>query len=109
MERARATWTDQRLDDMARRMDDGFNRVDQDIRAFRAETKNEIGMLRAEMSSRFDAADARAEARFDTMGARTDAMGARTDAFQRTMLQLGGGMIVTFVVGFAGILVAQLA
>ena len=91
MERARATWTDQRLDDMARRMDDGFNRVDQDIRA-----------LRAEMSSRFDAADARAEARFD-------AMGARTDAFQRTMLQLGGGMIVTFVVGFAGILVAQLA
>ncbi len=87
---------------MARRMDDGFNRVDQDIRALRAETKNEFGTMRVEMGARFDAADARAEARFD-------AMQARTDAFQRNMLQLGGGMIVTFVVGFAGILVAQLA
>jgi hypothetical protein len=76
MEQAKATWADQRFDDMSgrvddlgRRMDDGFNRVDADIRA-----------LRAEMS-----------------------------ALQRTMLQLGGGMMVTFVVGFASILVAQLA
>ena len=30
-------------------------------------------------------------------------------ALQRTMLQLGGGMMVTFVVGFASILLAQLA
>ncbi len=36
-------------------------------------------------------------------------MQARFDASQRIMLQLGGGMIVTFVVGFASILVAQLA
>jgi hypothetical protein len=28
MERARATWTDERLDDLARRVDDGFNRLD---------------------------------------------------------------------------------
>ena len=69
MEPAKATWTDERLDDMARRMDDGFNWVDQDIR----ELRGEIGAL------------------------------------QRTMLQLGGGMMVTFVVGFASILVAQLA
>ena len=36
MERARATWTDERLDDLARRMDDGFNRVDADLRAVNA-------------------------------------------------------------------------
>ena len=32
MERARATWTDERLDDLSRRMDAGFNRVDEDLR-----------------------------------------------------------------------------
>ena len=36
MERARATWTDERLDDLARRMDDGFNRMDADLRAVNA-------------------------------------------------------------------------
>jgi hypothetical protein len=36
VERARATWTDERLDDLARRMDDGFNRMDADLRAVNA-------------------------------------------------------------------------
>ena len=43
MERARATWTDERLDDLARRVDHGFNRVDGDLRE-----------LRTEMNVRFD-------------------------------------------------------
>lgn len=43
MERARATWTDERLDDLARRVDHGFNRVDGDLR-----------QLRTEMNVRFD-------------------------------------------------------
>jgi hypothetical protein len=43
MERARATWTDERLDDLARRVDHGFNRVDGDLR-----------QLRTEMNARFD-------------------------------------------------------
>ncbi|HEX7059183.1 MAG TPA: hypothetical protein VF176_04960 [Solirubrobacterales bacterium] len=32
----RENWTDARLDDLARRVDDGFNRVDQDLRALNA-------------------------------------------------------------------------
>jgi hypothetical protein len=98
MERARATWTDRRLDDLAHRMDDGFNRVDADIRELRAE----IGARFDAVNGRFDSVDAR----FDASQARAD---ERFDAFQRTILQLGGGMIVTFVVGFAGLLAAQLA
>ena len=43
MERVRATWTDERLDDLARRVDHGFNRVDGDLR-----------QLRTEMNVRFD-------------------------------------------------------
>jgi hypothetical protein len=36
VERARVTWTDERLDDFSRRMDDGFNRVGADLRAIDA-------------------------------------------------------------------------
>jgi len=64
----RKTWTDDRLDDMNRRMESGFRRVDDDIRG-----------LRAEMNARFD-------------------------ALQRTLLQLGGGVVVALV----GLIATQL-
>jgi hypothetical protein len=64
MEAMRQSWTDDRLDDLARRMDDGFNRIDAAMRAMR----NEIGAL------------------------------------QRTMIQLGGGVIVAIL----GLVVTQL-
>jgi phosphosulfolactate synthase (CoM biosynthesis protein A) len=75
MEPMREQWTDERLDDLNHRVSDGFNRIDADLRSIRTE----IGALRAETNARFD-------------------------SLQRTMLQLGGGMIATFVVGFAGLL-----
>ena len=80
----RETWTDERLDDLSKKVDEGFARVDLDIRelradigvmrtenqqeflklrgeiksegsALRGEIKREVGALRAEMNSRFDA------------------------------------------------------
>lgn len=55
------TWTDERLDDLSRRMDLGFERVDRDIRdlkrdvadlrtEFRTELRAEIGDLRSTMN-----------------------------------------------------------
>jgi hypothetical protein len=44
---AREAWTDERLDDLARRMDRGFDRIDSDLR----EVKGEI----RELSARLDA------------------------------------------------------
>jgi hypothetical protein len=79
VERARATWTDERLDDLAQRMDDGFNRVDNELRA-----------LRTDMNARFDAVN------------------ARFDALHRAMLQFGGAMIAAFVAGFLGLIATQL-
>ena len=79
MERARATWTDERLDDLAGRVDLGFTRVDEDLRA-----------LRSDMNARFDAQD------------------ARIDGLQRTILQMGGGLIATFLVGFISLVATQL-
>jgi hypothetical protein len=61
----RAVWTDERLDDLARRMDAGFERVDRDIREMRVEMTG----LRVEMGQRFD-------------------------ALQMTMVRFGGAMIV---------------
>jgi hypothetical protein len=78
----RDKWSDERMDDLNRRVENGFNRVDADLREIRAEIKSEIGGLRGETNARFD-------------------------SLQRTMLQLGGGMIATFVVGFTSILVAH--
>jgi len=83
MEQMRSSWTDERLDDLSHRVADGFNRVDEEIRS-----------MRAEINARFDAQNSRFDARFD--------------ALQRTMLQLGGGMIATFVVGFAGLIAARI-
>lgn len=48
----RETWTDERLDDLNKKVDDGFARLDGDI-----------GELRGEMNKRFD----RMDARFDSL------------------------------------------
>ena len=42
----RVAWTDQRLNDLANRIDAGFARVDADIRELRSEVRSEIGGLR---------------------------------------------------------------
>jgi hypothetical protein len=49
MEHARATWTDERLDDLAHRVDDGFNRVDEDLRSLRTELSGRIDALQRTM------------------------------------------------------------
>lgn len=68
MEPMREAWTDERLDDLNRRVESGFNRIDADIRELRAEMR----------------------------------------AFHRMILQLGSGMMVMFIVGFAGMIATQL-
>jgi hypothetical protein len=75
-------WNNARLDDLngrvselGRRMDEGFARVDVDLRD-----------IRGEMNARFEHVD------------------ARFDALQRTMLQLGGGIVVALI----GLIATQL-
>jgi uncharacterized protein YukE len=71
MEKGR--WTDERLDDLAGRVDKGF-----------AEVKGEVRDLRAEMNRRFDSLTGETNSRFDAM--------------QRTMI-IGFASIVASVVG----------
>jgi ribosome recycling factor len=58
---AREMWTDERLDDLVKQVDKGFDATKVEIRDLRShadkgfeEVKGEIRDLRAEMSSRFD-------------------------------------------------------
>ena len=104
MEAMREKWTDERLDDLNRHVCDGFNRIDQDLRALRSEMRSEIGGLRSEMKAEIGALrpDMQAE-----IGALRAEMNARFDSLQRTILQVGGGAIATFLIGFAGLLVTR--
>jgi hypothetical protein len=70
---AREAWTDERLDDLATRMDKGFDEVKGEVR----EVKGEVGELRKEVNSRFNSAD------------------ARFDALQRTMILGFAGIVAS--------------
>ena len=75
METMRQSWTDDRLDDMSDRIDQRFDQVDQ--RFDRLET--DVTALRTEMNTRFD-------------------------SLNRTLLQVGGGVIVALI----GLIATQL-
>jgi hypothetical protein len=47
----RVAWTDERLDDMSRRMDLGFDRVERDIRDLRGEMQTGFADVRGEIDS----------------------------------------------------------
>jgi hypothetical protein len=85
----RATWTDERLDDLNRRVDSGFDRVD----ARFAQVDAEFRALRTEMNARFEAAQTRTDAQFASL--------------HRLILQVGGGGIATMALGFVGLVVAH--
>jgi hypothetical protein len=79
----RTAWTDQRLDDLSKRMGAGFARVDAELR----ELRGEIGGLRGEIG-----------------GLRSE-LGGRIDALQTTLLRVGGGVIIGLVGVIAAVLV----
>lgn len=78
-EHVRSAWTDQRLDDLARRVDRGFARVD----------------------ARFDSLDARLDARFDVL---ETGFNARIDSLQRTMIVT----MASILIAFAALIATQL-
>ncbi|HEX5609320.1 MAG TPA: hypothetical protein VFX45_04410 [Solirubrobacterales bacterium] len=101
----RETWTDERLDDLANRVDEGFRESRADLRQFRQEVRSDIGSLRTGMDRRFSEAKAEVDARLDKVDARFDRIDARFesldakfdakfDSLQRMMI---GGLITLVV------------
>lgn len=85
MEAMRESWTDARLDDFAKHTDRRFDEVD---RRF------------DEVARRFDKVDQR----FTQIDQRFGEINARFDSLQRTLLQLGGGVLVALI----GLIATQL-
>lgn len=71
----REAWTDERLDDMSRRMDVGFDRVDREVR----DVRGEVAGLRTEMHQGF------AEVRGELNGLRL------------LMLRMFGGLVASLI------------
>ena len=76
---AREEWTDERLDDLNHRVDEGFKEMRTEFRAVRSEMQLEFQAVRSEMKGQ-----------------------------TRLMIQLFGGMFATFAVGFIGIVITIL-
>ena len=103
METMRQSWTDDRMDDLSRKVD----RVDDDVRALRLETRTEFKAVRAEMKEGFDKVDERfdkVDARFEKMDERFQAMDARLIAMYRMMF----GFCATALVALIGLFGTQL-
>ena len=58
----REKWTDDRLDDLNEKVDEGFARLHADIQAVRGELNHQVTGLRSEMNARFEAVNARFDA-----------------------------------------------
>jgi hypothetical protein len=87
----RVAWTDERLDDLAGRMDAGFGLVDRGLRELRSELRSEIGGLRNEL--RGEIGGLRSEQRGEAGSLRGEIAALRT-----TMNRVGGGIIVGLIV-----------
>ena len=85
----RENWTDARLDDFAKHTDRRFDAVDKRFDA---------------VDKRFDAVDKRFESLERRMEGGFREINARFDALQRTLLQLGAGVIVALI----GLIATQL-
>jgi len=90
MEAMREAWTDERLDDLNHRLDEGFKEMRTESRAVRAEMGTEFRAVRAEIGTEF--------------GTVRSELGGQIAQLHRTILQLFGGMMATFVVGIVAIL-----
>jgi 16S rRNA C1402 N4-methylase RsmH len=78
MEAMREKWTDERLDDLNHRVDEGFKEAHREFQALRLEIRTEFRGLRSEMAT-----------------------------LNRTMLQIEAGAIATFAIGLLGLAAAQ--
>ncbi|HEX2392934.1 MAG TPA: hypothetical protein VHI77_08450 [Solirubrobacterales bacterium] len=88
---ARDSWTDDRLDDLNHRVDEGFTETRTEFRSLRSEMQEEFRAVRSEMQEEFRA------------------VRSEMAAMHRTLVQaIVGGLAVTLV-GFAGTIATILA
>jgi hypothetical protein len=93
--------TEKRLDDLNHKVDQGFERIDADVRVLRTESRAEFAAVREQM--RIESVAVRGE-----MKAGFDSINERFDALHRLMIQFSGGLLGTVIVASAGLIATQL-
>jgi hypothetical protein len=116
----RAAWTDERLDDLARRMDAGFERLDADLRQLRdqvvaqgAELREQIAAQGAELRDQLvtQGSELRDQIATQGVGLRGEMtvqggeLRGEIAALRTTMIRVGGGIMA----GLVGVIAAVLA
>jgi hypothetical protein len=99
---ARDAWTDERLDDLNKRVDGGLTEIRGEIRAGRKETHEEILFVRTDLKE-------------ETAGVKKEVAGVRSElgevrreigALNRTIHQFAFAMVGTVFLGFCGTIAA---
>jgi ElaB/YqjD/DUF883 family membrane-anchored ribosome-binding protein len=99
----REAWTDERLDDLTKRVDEGFVETRTEFRAVRSEMQTEFQAVRSEMRGEFQAVRAEMKAEFQAVRAEIGEVRSEVGALSRAIMQLTWGLIGTMLVGFLGI------
>ena len=85
----RATWTDERMDDLNGRVDELGRRMDRQFE---------------QVDRRFEQVLAKLEKAEERTSHQFERLDSKIDAFQLAIIRVGGGLIATMALGFAGLL-----
>jgi hypothetical protein len=123
MELMQASPTEKRLDDLNHKVDQGFERVETEIRSLRAESRGEFSSLREGIKGlatglpeeiRGAETGLRSEIKEESLALRAemkagfDAMDGRFERMHLLLLQFCGGLFASFVVAAAALIATQL-
>jgi len=85
---AREAWTDERLDDLNKKVDNGFAEMRNEFRAMRGELKSEVATVRSEMTTELRA------------------VREEISALNRTIIQFAFALVAAVFLGFMGTIAA---
>jgi Sec-independent protein translocase protein TatA len=103
MTMARETWTDERLDDLTKHMNNGFREVKEEIKSTRAELQQEIKTTRAELQQEINTT--RAELKEEISSTRIElkgeiaALNSRFDRLTYVLIAALIGVVATHYLG----------
>jgi tetrahydromethanopterin S-methyltransferase subunit G len=107
MEAMREAWTDERLDDLSKRVDVGFREAREDMRAFRREARSDTRSVRTELKADFASLRSEMDARFDKMDARFDKVDQKFETLEQRFERRFDLMFIALLTGFASLIVAH--
>jgi len=99
----REAWTDQRLDDLQKHMDEGFREVKAEIRSLRAEVRGEVQSLRTELKGEMSSLRTELKGEMDSLRTELkgeiEKLGARIDKLTYTLIAGLVGLVATHYLG----------